>query len=81
MGWLVILSGSSVKVSDVLDEIDSTLRVLPKICAQIQCAEYEKIVDAVNDVLKSELRMSDNPLNFDCPCTWKGGRRPYFTFW
>ena len=54
MGWLVILSGSEVNVSVFLDDFASTRRALLKVSAQIQCALYEKLFDAVKDVIDSE---------------------------
>jgi len=45
---------SEVKVFDFLVDTASTRRVILKVCAQMQCAHYEEIHDAVNDVIDSE---------------------------
>jgi hypothetical protein len=70
---------SQVKVSILLDDIASTRRALPKICAQIQCALYEEIFDAVNDVIDSECiskeildkyRVETEPILKQCRANW-----------
>lgn len=47
----MILSGSEVKVSILLDQTAPTRKVLRSMCAQIQCAIYEQTFDAINDVI------------------------------
>lgn len=54
MGWLVILSGSEVDVHKFLVQTDSTRKALLNVPPQIQCALYEEISDAINDVICSE---------------------------
>lgn len=67
MGWLVILSGSEVNVSVFKNKTGPTRRTLLKVCAQIQCALYEEILDAVNDVIDSECTYVRQSPEFQLP--------------
>ena len=63
----MILSGSEVNVSVFLDDFASTRRALLKVSAQIQCALYEKLFDAVKDVIDSECTYVRQSPEFQLP--------------
>ena len=76
----MILSGSEVKVSVFLDATASTRKALLKVCAQTQCALYEEILDAVNDVIDSECTYVRQSPEFQLPVYLKMRTQTLFHF-